>query len=71
VGFTCEIHFEKPKEPPQESQISSRYSLLDIILFSTGATALLGPGLWFSVSWSFHRRYDSLYEWSARRKAST
>jgi hypothetical protein len=30
-----------------------------------------GPGLLFSSVIIFHRRYDSLDEWSARRKAST
>jgi hypothetical protein len=40
------------------------------VFFFTGSTAPLGPGLCFSVSWSFYRRWDSLDEWSARRKAS-
>jgi hypothetical protein len=30
-----------------------------------------GPGLLFSIVTIFHRRYDSLDEWSARRKAAT
>jgi hypothetical protein len=42
-----------------------------VLFFSTGSTAPLGPGLWFSVSWSFYRREDSLDEWWTRRKAST
>jgi hypothetical protein len=45
--------------------------LLTDYFFLIGTTALVGPGLWFSVSLSFYRRQDSLDEWSARRKAST
>jgi hypothetical protein len=60
------VHWTKPNYPAR-----CFYIILYYIIFFTGSTAPLGPGLWFSVSWSFYRRQDSLHEGSALPKHRT
>jgi hypothetical protein len=41
------------------------------LLFFNDSTAIMGPGRFFNLLIYIHSRYDSLDEWSARRKIST